>query len=172
LRIFEQLCLQGGRESRFVPALKHLQEIRESLPTWNGARAFDPSQYIRSEVRELASLGPGQAGLCRAGAGPASFGRARLVGGKHALSHTAPSASGMRVILGACSMHAGGAFYQVNRRELGLSRSWGRDKGDWRYWPAYLQGSGRSTAWVARVWPKAKLAQKKVANLLYRPRAT
>jgi hypothetical protein len=57
LRIFEQLCLQSGREGRFVPALKHLQGIRESLPAWNGARAFDPAQYIRPEIQELAAWG-------------------------------------------------------------------------------------------------------------------
>jgi hypothetical protein len=57
LRIFEQLCLQSGREGRFVPELKHLQGIRESLPAWNGARAFDPAQYIRPEIQELAAWG-------------------------------------------------------------------------------------------------------------------
>jgi hypothetical protein len=40
-----------------VPELKHLQGIRESLPAWNGARAFDPAQYIRPEIQELAAWG-------------------------------------------------------------------------------------------------------------------
>ncbi|MFW5818942.1 MAG: hypothetical protein ACOCVE_03785 [Desulfovermiculus sp.] len=57
LRIFEQLCLQSGREGRFVPELGHLQGIRESLPAWNGTRAFDPAQYIRPEIRDLAGWG-------------------------------------------------------------------------------------------------------------------
>jgi hypothetical protein len=57
LRIFEQLCLQSGREGRFVPELGHLKEIRERLPAWNGAKPFDPTQYIRPEIRELAAWG-------------------------------------------------------------------------------------------------------------------
>ena len=57
LRIFEQVCLQSGREGRFMPELGHLQGIRERLPAWNGARAFDPAQYIRPEIRDLAAWG-------------------------------------------------------------------------------------------------------------------
>jgi len=57
LRIFEQLRVQSGRKGRFVPDLEHLEEIQFRLPTWNGAREFDPQQYATAQMQELAAWG-------------------------------------------------------------------------------------------------------------------
>ncbi|MFO7800789.1 MAG: DUF2220 family protein [Desulfovermiculus sp.] len=57
LRIFEQLRMQSGREGRFVPDLEQLKEIQSRLPTWNGAREFDPRQYATARMQEMAVWG-------------------------------------------------------------------------------------------------------------------
>ncbi len=57
LRIFEQLRVQSGRMGRFVPDLEQLKAIEPKLPTWNGAREFDPRQYATAQMQEMAAWG-------------------------------------------------------------------------------------------------------------------
>ena len=57
LAIFERLCLQCGREGRFVPDLAGLERILDVLPAWNGAREFDPDRYALESLKELAAWG-------------------------------------------------------------------------------------------------------------------
>ncbi|MDZ7759157.1 MAG: hypothetical protein U5L00_02740 [Desulfovermiculus sp.] len=57
LAIFELLSSRSGRRGRFVPHISHLEHIKNRLPTWLGAREFDPQRYTLPRVRELAAWG-------------------------------------------------------------------------------------------------------------------
>jgi hypothetical protein len=57
LRIFEQLCRQSGRQGRFVPAVTHLEQIKDSLPAWNGSRKFESIDYLTEQAQDLAKWG-------------------------------------------------------------------------------------------------------------------